>query len=90
MLKITDSGVGLSPEEGENLFLDFENLDENCTESRHKLGLSICKFIIEQMGGSVRVESIVGEGTTFILHFKFKCIVCETDEESVGRKSQSM
>ncbi len=37
------------------------------------LGLSICKSIIEQMGGSVDVESEVGQGSKFNLTFKAKC-----------------
>jgi len=39
------------------------------------LGLSICKKIIEQMGGSVEVNSELGQGTEFVLTLRMKCVV---------------
>jgi signal transduction histidine kinase len=49
----------------EKLFIDFNKLDENSQRNKQGtgLGLSISKKIIEQMGGSVRVESKVGIGS---------------------------
>jgi signal transduction histidine kinase len=35
--------------------------------------LSICKSIIEKMGGSVTVKSELGEGSTFIMNFRAMC-----------------
>lgn len=43
------------------------------------LGLSICKSLIEMMGGSVHVESILGEGTTFIVEMKTKCKIVKSN-----------
>ena len=55
--------------------MDFGKLAES--KKRNKagtgLGLSICKKIIEQMGGSVSVESKVGVGTTFYINIKTQC-----------------
>jgi len=64
---IIDSGVGISQEGINNLFMDFGKLSENSERNKSGtgLGLSICKKIIEQMGGSVKVESKLGEGSTF-------------------------
>ena len=79
-LSINDNGVGISEEGQKNLFIDFGKLKEN--ESRNAsgtgLGLSICKKIIEQMGGSVEIESQVGVGTKFIISLKTKCKVVKT------------
>lgn len=76
-LTVRDTGVGISEEGLSHLFIDFGKLDEN--ENRNKsgsgLGLSICKLIIEQMGGSVKVKSKVGEGTEFIINIKTRCKV---------------
>jgi signal transduction histidine kinase len=58
------------------LFMNFSRLEEH-EGINHKgtgLGLSICKSLIELMGGSVRVESQLGEGTTFIVRLKTKCV----------------
>jgi signal transduction histidine kinase len=54
--------------------MNFSKLEDNHGVN-HKgtgLGLSICKTLIELMGGSVRVESQIGEGTSFIVSLKTK------------------
>ncbi len=67
--------------------MNFSRLDEH-TKMNHQgtgLGLSICKSLIELMGGAVRVESEVGQGTTFIMTLKTKCLLIPTtvQEESL-------
>jgi nitrogen-specific signal transduction histidine kinase len=55
--------------------MNFSRLEEH-EDMNHKgtgLGLSICKSLVEQMGGSVTVESELGHGTTFIVCLKTKC-----------------
>jgi len=61
-LVIKDTGVGISKENIEKLFKDYSRLDEH-THMNHKgtgLGLSICKSLILKMGGTIKVESILG------------------------------
>ena len=64
-ISVIDTGVGISQANINKLFIDFGKLD--CNTQRNKqgtgLGLSISKRIIEQMGGSVKVESILGLGS---------------------------
>ena len=70
-----DTGIGMSASGVQSLFVDFGRLAEN--ENRNKsgtgLGLSICKQIIEIMGGSVEVESKLGVGSQFFINLKLKC-----------------
>ena len=76
-LNIIDNGIGISKEGLSNLFIDFSKLDEN--QERNKsgtgLGLSICKQLIEQIGGSVKVESDLGVGTSFQIYMNTECQV---------------
>ena len=72
-----DTGIGISPENQNKLFLNFGKLHE--TQETNKmgvgLGLSICKEIINAHGGSVDIRSEEGKGTDFIINLKSKCVV---------------
>jgi K+-sensing histidine kinase KdpD len=76
-LSIKDSGCGISPENIGRLFIDFSKMEESELLNKNGvgLGLSICKTLIENMAGSVNVQSKVGEGTTFTIRFKTTCVV---------------
>ena len=65
----------MSEEAQKKLFIDFSKLDENIKSNPGGvgLGLSICKNLIEGMGGSVSVKSKLGIGTDFIINFRTSC-----------------
>jgi len=66
-VEVTDTGVGISDDEVDNLFEAFHQRDSSTTR-RHGgagLGLAICRSLVEAMGGAVSVESKPGEGSTF-------------------------
>jgi signal transduction histidine kinase len=65
---VKDEGPGISPEDQMNLFKKFRKLSARPTqgESSSGLGLSIVKALIDELGGSVRVESEIGKGSNFI------------------------
>ena len=67
----------MSQESVGKLFLDFTKLEENRDQNRHGvgLGLSICKNLIEWMGGKVSVESKINQGTIFTINFKSSCLL---------------
>lgn len=71
-LSIRDYGAGISEENLKNLFVNFSNLSEHRLENPtgRGLGLSICKMLVEKMGGEVSVESTLGKGSTFTMTFK--------------------
>lgn len=64
--KIKDSGVGISSEYMEHIFLPFSQEDLNIGRSfeGNGLGLTLSKKYIEKMGGSLILDSIKGVGTT--------------------------
>ncbi|NHM31006.1 ATP-binding protein [Neobacillus terrae] len=64
-ISIKDNGSGMSPETIKNLFLPFYTTKEKGTG----IGLSVCKKIIEENGGTIQVDSLPGTGTIFKLCF---------------------
>jgi len=70
VVEVTDTGIGIPPEEQELLFTRFFR---SSTAQQHAipgsgLGLSIARHIVEMHGGTVGVESEPGVGTTFRVH----------------------
>ncbi|MBE2200581.1 MAG: PAS domain S-box protein [Anaerolinea sp.] len=61
---VRDNGPGLTPEQQKRLFTPFERLGKVGAPG-HGLGLAIVKRIAEKMGGTVGVESVVGQGSLF-------------------------
>ena len=64
-LEVADSGTGIPPEIRDKIFDPF--FTTKPPGQGTGLGLSICHGIIADHGGSIRVESAVGKGTTFIV-----------------------
>ena len=77
MLSISDFGCGIPPDKIDKIFINFGNLTHNLKDNPagRGLGLSICKSIVEQMGGRVTVTSELGKSTTFSMTFKVLCLV---------------
>ena len=74
MISVSDTGMGIKKEDIPYLFDAFKRVDEG--KNRHiegtGLGLSIVKQLIELMDGSITVNSVYGEGSTFTLLLKQK------------------
>ncbi len=68
-VKITDNGLGISPEDQARIFQPFVRLANPAVRGTG-LGLAVCKKIVEGIGGSLRVESAVGVGSSFIFTIK--------------------
>lgn len=64
---VRDRGQGIAPEARERLFNRFEQLEPANTRRRGGtgLGLAISRSLVEQQGGRIGVDSVVGEGSTF-------------------------
>ena len=67
-LCIRDSGRGLSPEQLKSLFEPFNRLDANMSNTAGTgIGLTIVRQLVKKMNGSIRVTSVPGEGSTFVV-----------------------
>lgn len=62
---VTDSGQGLSPADMSKLFTSFERLNTSASVQGTGIGLVICKHLTELMDGTIGIDSVVGEGSTF-------------------------
>jgi signal transduction histidine kinase len=73
-IRISDTGVGIPPDQLRLIFEPFYTTKEP-DEQGHGgtgLGLSVCRQIIEQHQGRIRVESLVGKGSTFAVKLPLK------------------
>ncbi len=68
--QIADTGIGLSEEQINRVFNQFEQADPSIARKYggSGLGLSIVKSLVERMSGTIKVVSKPGAGTTFIVH----------------------
>ena len=67
-VSVTDTGMGMTPEQMEELFRPFNRLGRERTALQGTgIGLVISRRLAELMGGSIRVKSVPGEGSSFIL-----------------------
>jgi signal transduction histidine kinase len=66
-LEVTDHGIGIAEADQERIFERFEKLGKDTPNVRFGLGLWVAREVARAMRGDIRVSSIVGAGSTFIV-----------------------
>lgn len=86
LIRVTDRGVGIAPEDQKRVFERFFRVDK--ARSRQTggtgLGLSIVKHVVANHGGNIKLWSRPGTGSTFTIELPVHHPVCETDTASTG------
>ncbi len=69
-ISVSDTGRGISAEEGERIFEKFYQGDTSRAQEGNGLGLALVKKVIDILGGEISVESELGKGSTFQITVK--------------------
>ena len=80
-LEVSDNGLGISQKDIERIFDDFVVLDDSYERnaSGTGLGLGIVRTLVQRLGGDIRCESTVGQGSRFIV----RLIVIPAEDDNV-------
>ena len=81
ILSVTDTGCGIPSDKINKVFDRFEKADSFVQGIG--IGLSICKSIVEQMGGCIGVESELNAGSKFWIEVPCHPICCSEEKNSV-------
>ena len=67
VLTVRDTGPGIAESDQERIFGEFQQIDNTNTRKKGGtgLGLAISKRMVEVQGGTISVESVLGQGSTF-------------------------
>lgn len=70
IVKVKDTGCGMSPEVGARIFEKFYQGDNSRSSQGNGLGLALVKRVIDIMQGEISVESVIGKGTAFTVKIR--------------------
>ncbi len=92
--KIEDTGIGISPENLQNIFLAFEQFgNKNYKSEGTGLGLAIAQKIAQLMGGKIIVTSELGKGSIFSLILTvptYSCMIFSQLDQKQSTKTKSL
>ncbi|MBQ7494651.1 MAG: response regulator [Bacteroidaceae bacterium] len=92
LLEVSDTGIGIAPEEQQNIFQRFYQTKRGWAsdQSGWGIGLALVKRLTDMLQGEVTVQSTMGRGTTFTVWlcasaeaFPEKCLLKTKDEETL-------
>ncbi|MGC3970622.1 MAG: PAS domain S-box protein [Pirellulales bacterium] len=84
VIRVTDSGIGMTEDQLQRLFLPFTQADSSFARrfGGTGLGLALSRRLAEMLGGTIEVESTFGVGSTFTL--ELPALAVETEAGSIG------
>ncbi|ACP20942.1 hypothetical protein Aasi_1629 [Candidatus Amoebophilus asiaticus 5a2] len=83
VIRVEDTGIGMTPEEQSCLFQRFSRPLSSQYEGSG-LGLAISKKLLDLMGGTIQVDSVKGQGSTFTIHLT--CEMVDIGEKLIYQK----
>ena len=87
-IAVRDHGIGIAPEALERIFERFERAVSSRNYGGLGLGLYIVRRIVEAHGGTIRVESAPGEGSTFLVELPLRPLCARPPRERVRRPAR--
>ncbi|HEX7758754.1 MAG TPA: ATP-binding protein [Caulobacteraceae bacterium] len=81
--EVSDTGPGIEPTQLDRLFVPFGQTEAGRRAGGAGLGLSICRQLVEKMGGGITLESQLGQGSTF----RFEVVLAVAADPSIERPS---
>lgn len=84
-MKVADTGIGIDPSKTDVIFERFKQLDFGITKKHQGsgLGLAITKKLVEMMEGSIEVQSVMGEGSTFTVSLEFPIVESQNENKKL-------
>lgn len=91
-IKVTDTGIGIAPEDQAKLFHAFHQADSSIARryGGTGLGLSICKKLIEAMQGKINLQSQPDKGSSFTVHLALESLNPRDEEQVVDTRFQDL
>ncbi len=83
-LKVKDQGVGISQEDQKKLFQQFQRVGDRSLVAGTGLGLWLTNALIQAHGGSISVQSAVGQGSTFVVKLPVRPVSQGRDTETIS------
>jgi len=74
IILVKDTGIGIASKDQSRIFEKFYRVESSRSTPGHGLGLSFVKSMVASMGGSITVESLLSQGTTFSINIPLKSL----------------
>lgn len=90
-LTVRDTGPGVPAHLQEEIFEPFYQVDGSTTRAAEGagLGLSVCRRMVQAMGGTIHLESAPGEGSTFVLQWPLVALEVPSEDEGSGPQEEA-